>query len=635
METFEVVPLTNVNIRSGPGIAFEIEDQIPAGYNLTITKIVKDGSGTPWYKCEQGWVNSKYVKQPNQLGAEAKAKSTATALSSVTEITGKLTGIVSGALGGSTGLASSISSGILGSLGAITSSGTQDAILSRRIYGTPFQFIADTDMRPNDGPLGINFMTNIMTETPIISILPGVPKYMAEMSPVEKKTFTDDMIKKLDTAVDSVKSQFTDAFTDNLDKNNIDMAFFEFQSATAEYMLYVNLLCRMCAMFMGIGSLPVPGTSDQTYGSYNWFNWHLSNAYANKSTEIGGVGAMASDISGIVKGGVDKVVKSIMGNSDANLDGYAKIQKSMNGISSNSNNYYYADQYFFDFFIKPPSYSESFSNQTTESMFSQVLSKASGIQKELAFLLGEGGAEARKVLEGNAQEATKAIEAATNQLFKSEGMKKILNRLVTGANTVITGANIVFPQIWDTSSYNRDFQVEITLSTPYGTPESVFLEEMVPMMHLLALTLPRQATVNSYGSPFLVRATVPGYFYSDMGIVKDLQISKGGQSGNSWTVDGLPTEINISMNISDLYNSLSMSNFKTKRNIWNTLYNAPLLDYIGVQCGLNMRSSEYVKKIELVSSLLKNVWNDQVDYTMTKAREMAAMSQAKILAGKG
>lgn len=623
METFEVVPLTNVNIRSGPGIAFEIEDQIPAGYNLTITKIVKDGSGIPWYKCEQGWVNSKYVKQPNQLGAEAKAKSTATALSSVTEITGKLTGIVSGALGGSTGLASSISSGILGSLGAITSSGTQDAILSRRIYGTPFQFIADTDMRPSDGPLGINFMTNIMTETPIISILPGVPKYLAEMTPEEKKTFTDEIIKKMETSIEPVK----DMFTDNLDKNNIDMAFFEFQSASAEYMLYVNLLCRMCAMFMGIGNLPVPGTSDQKYGSYNWFNWHLSNAYANKSTEVGGAKVALKDI---------KSTGGLLGGSDTSLDGYAKIQKStMNGIGNNSNNYFYADQYFFDFFIKPPSYNESFSNSTQESMFAQAITQGSNMQKELAFLLGDSGQDMKKIIEGNGAELAKGMQEAANKMFKNEGMKKILNRLVTGASTVISGANIVFPEIWERSAYNRDFQVEITLSTPYGTPESVFLEIMVPMMHLLALALPRQATVNSYGAPFLVRATVPGFFYSDMGIVKDLQISKGGQSGNCWTVDGLPTEVNISMGISDLFNSLSMSNFKTRRNIWNTLYNAPLLDYIGVQCGLNMRSSEYVKKLELIASMLSNVVQDQQDYSLTKAREMAAMSQAKILAGKG
>ena len=631
METFEVVPLTNVNMRSGPGIAFEIEDKIPAGYNLTVTKISKDGSGTPWYQTDHGWVNSKYVKQPNQLGAEAKAKSTATAISSVTEVTGKLTGIVAGALGGSTGIASSVSSGILGSLGAITSSGTQDAILSRRIYGTPFQFIADTDMRPSDGPLGLEFMTNIMTETPIISFLPGIPKYLAEMTAEDKKTFTEGMIKTIDSEVESVKSQFTDAFTDSLNKDNVDMAFFEFQSAAAEYMLYVNLLCRMCAMFMGIGNLPVPGTSDQTYGSYNWFNWHLSNAYANRSTEVSGADAVKNDLLGAIKGGVKKAYDTLMGNVGTTAEGWAKIQKStMNGIGQNSNNYWYADQYFFDFFIKPPSYNESFSNQTNESMFGQILKKGSSIQKELVFLLGDVGKNTQ-LLQENATAFNKKMEEVTRSLISNQGMQKILNRIVTGANSVITGANIIFPQIWDSSSYNRDFQVEITLSTPYGTPESVFLEEMVPMMHLLALTLPRQATVNSYGSPFLVRATVPGFFYCDMGIVKDMQISKG----SSWTVDGLPTEINISMNISDLYNTLSMSNFKTKTNIWNTLYNAPLLDYIGVQCGLNMRSSEYGKKIELVTSLLKNVWSDQVDYTMTSAREMGAMAQAKILAGKG
>ena len=120
-----------------------------------------------------------------------------------------------------------------------------------------------------------------------------------------------------------------------------------------------------------------------------------------------------------------------------------------------------------------------------------------------------------------------------------------------------------------------------------------------------------------------------------MGIVKELSISKGGSDGTAWSVDGFPTEVNVSMSISDLYNALSMSNVHTARNAWNFLFNGPLIDYVGVLCGLNMRTSEWGKKKELIGFLLGNAAIDHYDYSMNRGREWSAQSQIKILAGKG
>ena len=154
------------------------------------------------------------------------------------------------------------------------------------------------------------------------------------------------------------------------------------------------------------------------------------------------------------------------------------------------------------------------------------------------------------------------------------------------------------------------------------------------MMFLVALVLPRQATVNSYVTPFMVRANVPGFFTCDMGMVRDMQITRGGSNGDAWSVNGLPTEVTISMNIEDLYSSLSMSNFRSKKAIYNFLYNGALFDYIGNQCGLNMRSSEWKKKLDLLNTLVSNLPSDVIEYGSMYAAEGAATSIAKIMAAK-
>lgn len=648
MTPFTVIPITNVNLRVGPGISYDIAGQIPSGYNMTASEMEKDGSGTPWYKVGDGyWVNSKYVKQPNEIETPAntfslKARSTTPVNSSAQNSNNNLIKSVTNT---ATSLISSATNnlGIFNSITGIAGKGAQDAILTRKIFATPFQFISATDMRPDDtSPLGVQFATNIMGETPILSILPGIPNYMAELSKEEKENITNILVDNINKSVSSI----SEMANEKLSKANIDMKFFEFQSRTSEYMLYVNLLCRMCAIYIGIGESLVPGTSTK-YCEYNWFNWRLSNAYANKTTEVGGVVDWAGDristvttpIANAAKEKVNSIV-STLGLEDSipkleateTKSGYAKVASSMNGITDQSNSVMMPDTYYIDFFIKPPQYSESFSNNTTDSMLASGLQQGANLQKEMAFLLGSAVQDGR-IFQDNLEAFNRSAREMVNGYMDQGVAKKAFNRLITGSTAIITGSNLIFPEIWQNSSYDRDFQVDITLSTPYGDKESIYLEILVPLMHLLALTLPRQTSVNAYTSPFLVKAVLPGFFSCEMGIVKNMSISKGGSSGDCWTVDGLPTEVQVSMSISDLYKAMAMSNFKTPKNAWNFMYNTMLIDFIGIQCGLNMRSSEFTKKLDLIQSLLGNVVSDQADYTLNTTREEASRSLFKIMAG--
>ena len=419
---------------------------------------------------------------------------------------------------------------------------------------------------------------------------------------------------------------------------------------------------------MGLDQVDVPGYSGQyKYGTFNWFRWHLTNTYANRSvsrdfTDIGadvkklfdgtgnGVKNLATSAMDKVSKAKDALSNSIQsGNAEALMNalggneppGEAAIMKdeeqfkSTNQVDKSNINAFYMESYYIDFFIKPPSYSESFQNSTTTSRFAEGINAASGMSKELQFLIGGGMSLNTGMFDEQIGSFTKNQTQLIEQANVNANIKKMLSSLITGATSVITGANLIFPEIWDSSQYSRDFSMEITLSTPYGTRESIFLNIIVPMMFIIALVLPRQVTVNSYSAPFLVRCSVPGFFACDMGIVKDVAITKGGPSGDSWTKDGFPTEVTITMNIGDLYNSLSMSKYTTPKDFWNFVWNTPLLDFVGVMCGLNMRSSEFEKKIAVIKNLTSAIKSDVPDYFWGGIGEMAATAKTRVLGAKG
>ena len=290
MTPFTVIPLTNVNLRTGPGISYEIAGQIPYGYELNVSEAKKDGSGTFWYKVDGDmWVSSKYVKQPNQIENPNNGIALMSLLPTTTPVGGAsstaTTVNTDSLINSATGLISSttgVNLGILNTITGIAGNTAQESILTRRIYGTPFQFMDTADMRPDENSsLGVEFAANIMAETPILSLLPGIPNYLPELAGDAKLNLTKQLTDMIDESSKSISSMATEKLSE---KQGLDFRFFEFTSRTREYMLYVNLLCRMCAIYLGLGESLVPGTSTK-YCEFNWFNWRLSNSYGAKTTK--------------------------------------------------------------------------------------------------------------------------------------------------------------------------------------------------------------------------------------------------------------------------------------------------------------------------------------------------------------
>ena len=156
-----------------------------------------------------------------------------------------------------------------------------DQLLKRnmRLFGLPYQFIDTVDPRVDtiSTSVGRKFAENIILDAPVISIIPGRPKYMAGVKG-DKNTLTQaliiaasDDLNPLKEAINEVKS------------NGDSFKFYDFERSYTEYMSYVNILCRTCAAFLEIRET-IDGVPCQKY-DYRNYNWNEGSSKGHTATE--------------------------------------------------------------------------------------------------------------------------------------------------------------------------------------------------------------------------------------------------------------------------------------------------------------------------------------------------------------
>lgn len=242
--------------------------------------------------------------------------------------------------------------------------------------------------------------------------------------------------------------------------------------------------------------------------------------------------------------------------------------------------------------------SESFSNDTGESMLSSPVNQLSDMGKEIQFLMGGvAGITLDKLSDDSAFEDFNKWKEKYSGIFP----KRLLANLQQGFQSVVCGGKMVFPQIWNDSSFSRSYRISIKLRTPDADNLSWFMNIGVPMIHLICLVAPHQLGANGYQSPFLIRGWYKGFFNCDMGIITDMDISKGDKG--KWTLDGLPTEVDITFTLKDLYQILFITSDK---KISDLLANTALLDYIANMCGINVSKPDLERAIDLLFMTFEN-----------------------------
>lgn len=312
--------------------------------------------------------------------------------------------------------------------------------------------------------------------------------------------------------------------------------FYSLDPNWKKYYGYVNIMCRSAARFMGLHDTRIHGTRLDT------FNW-----YDN----------IEADLSKIIN--YTRVVAFY-------IDSDKQIQ-------------------------------ESFSNDTTDSMLKSSINGLSDAGRELQFMLGTASSNTgiafdRFTNQENLQENMDNMNEFMDKMLLGNG--NIFQRLVNNIQTVVAGGKLIFPEIWSDSSFGRSYSINLKLISPDPDDLSIYLNIIVPMIHLICLVAPRQSTDSGYISPFMLRAFYKGQFNVDMGIIPNMSFTKGDEGG--WTKSGLPTVVNVSFDIKDLYSSMSISNDTTETNLLN---NTMLMDYLANMCGININEPDVFRSIEM------------------------------------
>ena len=264
------------------------------------------------------------------------------------------------------------------------------------------------------------------------------------------------------------------------------------------------------------------------------------------------------------------------------------------------------------------SISESFTNDTTESSIASQVNGVSDTANELNFLLA-GNSNALKKIADVATDAVSSVTTALSDALGSLGGGIVGSLADTGINTLVNGGKIIFPQIWSNSSYSRSYSLDIKLRSPDHDSLSIFLNVIKPYCKILALTLPRvmehesHYNVNGYMSPFLVKAFSKGMFNIDMGIISSLSVTKGAEC--QWNDDGLPTQIDLSVEITDLYSSLAMSGFESVgmlnvlgagKQLVKIVNNTAYMDFLANMAGLNVGTMAIGRRVKMYRYLAES-----------------------------
>lgn len=465
------------------------------------------------------------------------------------------------------------------------------------VHGMPFQFTHYTDRRPGSTKqygnsneyydltrmgtsiksgsskaagadfYGRSYEQEIACNIPIMSVVPGEPQYMSLMT----GSFVFPSYKK-DKATGKEFSKFFNALSDSelksaiatVDSGVSNKDLYQYYTMTVntdEYFAYVNTLCKMSAILMGLSDFQYQGTKCTLV---DWGNYNSTTS-----------------------GGQDyNMVEEVIG-----VDG---------GVS----------------FAYDPgsSVTDSIGNTLGDSAFTGLVKGISQKAREAGFLFGRWGDDAVDYLTAvDGTDYDSAINDITGstigKIFSSQG---IIGRASTWLKNSGKGMNIRFPQIWQDSSSNKDYSIEMHFIAPYATNFCKWRYVLVPFFHCFALAAPRiRSSLTMYSTPFLIRAYSKGYFNVEMGMITNLSWRRFGDGGDMVSDDGIPTQIDVTMDFQDMYQTIGMSKIDGAWDILNItgqgigkeaglfFNNTGLMDMLGTMSGVNMNRMNIGERIAL------------------------------------
>lgn len=473
-----------------------------------------------------------------------------------------------------------------------------------QLFGIPYQFLPSVDQRvPGvSDKVGRKFIDNVITDSAIVTIIPGEPRYLPGVK--DKASFTNGILS-------ATNNNFSELKTILNNNNNPDMIrLYDFQSAYMKYYQYVNILCRSCAAYLEITSdtgykinnNPVPNFLNYDWKNYRWSGRNYNSVAKKITSAFWNTALKAIQLAGNSLGKILTANTKTLDTTD--LDTKDKTNEELDTTENvfQTNN-------FIQFYCEADSSrsGESLSNSTQQSSVKQAMDSGSSVMKEVAFLTNSGGIDTDSLSQLGAaanEELEKALGTdGTVNTGTNTTVGSIVSRILSGGKSVFRGDNFMMPDIWSGSDNSASHDLTFKFKAMYGNKLSVYTDVIVPLMHVIALAYPRSTTANTYASPPLVKVYQKGAWSCNLGIISSIQITKD-EVQEAWNVDGLCTEITVSLGITDLYSDIALT---PANNPLLFATNSSLIEYLATTCGLDLVAPQLKTKIS-------NIWNGSKNF---------------------
>lgn len=191
------------------------------------------------------------------------------------------------------------------------------------------------------------------------------------------------------------------------------------------------------------------------------------------------------------------------------------------------------------------------------------------------------------------------------------------------------GAKLIAPQVWKGFDLSKSVEVKCVFQAVNPHPVSIFRHVLVPYLHCFAMFAPRNITavsqtmanrLGAYAPPFVVRMYCKGAVNINLGLVTSIVVNK---VPKDLTLDGLPTRMELTMTVTDLYGVMGLP-YEPKHRM-SVIECAGLTEYLSSLTGVTMSQEKILLKFADVS--------DAKTYFMKTPKRWASRIQQSVISG--
>ena len=175
------------------------------------------------------------------------------------------------------------------------------------------------------------------------------------------------------------------------------------------------------------------------------------------------------------------------------------------------------------------------------------------------------------------------------------------------------GMKLIAPHVYKGTEFVKSIEIPLIFQASSHEPINIFYHVLAPLANIMPIAFPVYHTevaktlshkLGVYGAPFVVRVYSKGAINMNLGLVESITINKLAKDN---TLRGLPTRIEVTLTIKDLYGVIGLSRYAERKD--QIVNSAGLTEWMASMTGITM-SNEVLK-----TRYLKSAAIDKLKYT--------------------